>query len=208
MEKYKFIHIIFFFIGLAGSIISFSYIRSCWFWLSIAVIATFLYSAPKIPHPWFRALRKVALGKTIFLALVWMYVTTILPVIIAGNKWNTGIILFSVYRFFQVYALCIIFDYRDRADDKSSGIKSLITFLSEKSIGRLFAGSLLTATVAALLMLNYNYPVVDIVFLLIPCLITAILYNHARRNFADMFYYLVMDGLVALSAILMLVARI
>jgi 4-hydroxybenzoate polyprenyltransferase len=208
MEKYKIIHILFFFTGLAGSIVFFFYIRSQWLWLSVAALATFLYSAPKIPHPWFRVLRKVALGKTIFLALVWMYVTTMLPVIIAGNEWNSGIILFSVYRFFQVYALCIIFDYRDRADDKAAGIRSLITFLSEKGIARVFSGSLVIAAAAALLMLNYNYSIIDIVILLIPCTITALLYNHARRNFGDMFYYLIMDGLVALSAILMLVARI
>ena len=137
-----------------------------------------------------------------------MYVTTMLPVIIAGNAWDTGIILFSVYRFFQVYALCIIFDYRDRADDKAAGIRSLITLLSEKSISWLFACSLVIAAGAALMMLNYNYSGVDILVLLTPCIITAGLYNYARRNFGDMFYYLVMDGLVALSAILMLIARI
>ncbi len=50
-------------------------------------------------------------------------------------------------RFFLIYAICILFDYRDREYDKNVGIRSLITWLSDKSITRLFIVSLLLFTI-------------------------------------------------------------
>mgnify|MGYP000433305740 CR=1 FL=1 len=208
LKKNKIVHAFLFFIGLAGAGYFFYYLLSFWFWLLIAAIATFLYSAPKIPHPWFRALRKVAIGKTIFLAFIWMYVTTILPVIVSGHEWNGGFILFAISRFFLIYAIAILFDYRDRQDDKAAGVKSLITYLSEKSITRLFFFSIIVLTGTTLFMLCYDYSLLSAAILLIPGLITAALYNYARRNFRDMFYYFVLDGLLAFSALLMLIPGI
>ncbi len=205
LKKYRITHVILFIIGAAGSAIFFYYLLPYWFWLIVSAVITFLYSAPKIPHPYFRALRKVALGKTIFLAFVWMYVTTILPVIVAGNNWNGGITLFTLSRFFLIYSICILFDYRDRADDKAAGIRSMITYFSEKNIRNLFILSLLLFALFTISMLRYGYQPDEIILLLIPGIVVAALFNYARRNFDDMFYYFVLDGLMALSALLMLV---
>jgi 4-hydroxybenzoate polyprenyltransferase len=205
LKKYRYIHIVLFFVGLAGAGFFFYQLLPYWYWLLIAVFATFLYSAPKIPHPWFRLLRKVAIGKTIFLAFVWMYVTSVLPVVVTGASWNTAFVLFAISRFFLIYAICILFDYRDRQDDKAAGVKSLITYLGERSITLLFYFSVLVFFITTLLMLNEGFTLWLVLLLLIPGIITACLYNYARRNFGDMFYYLVLDGLMALSALLMLV---
>lgn len=208
LQRNRPVHLILFIIGLAGSAIFFFCLLSYWPWLLIAAIVTFLYSAPKIPHQYFRALRKVALGKTIFLAFVWMYVTTVLPIIVSGQTWTLPFTFFVFSRFFLIYAICILFDYRDRQDDKIAGIRSLITYLSEKGITYLFIFSLLLYGVVTLLLPAYGYSWSSIALLLVPGIITAGLYNYARRHFADMFYYFILDGLMALSAILMLVTRI
>ena len=100
LKKNRFIHAILFFAGLAGSAIYFFKLIEWWPWLLMSAVITFLYSAPKIPHPVFRSLRKVALGKTIFLAFVWMNVTTLLPLIISGQSWTTHFTLFVIGRFF------------------------------------------------------------------------------------------------------------
>ncbi len=208
LQKNRPVHLILFFTSLAGAAVSFFYLLPYWPWLLIAAIVTFLYSAPKISHPWFRALRKVALGKTIFLAFVWMYVTTILPVIVAEQSWNTGFILFAISRFFLIYSICILFDYRDRQDDKAAGIRSLITYLNEKGITVLFVISLGIFAASTLLLLRFAYSPVSIMILLIPGIITGALYNYAKRHFSDIFYYFVLDGLMAFSALLMLIASI
>ena len=208
LKNYRYVHVILFFAGLAGAIIFFLRLIDHWNWLVPAMLATFLYSAPKIPHPLFRMLREVAIGKTIFLAFIWMYVTTILPVIISGTGWSMTATLFAISRFFFVYCICILFDYRDRADDKAAGIRSLITFLSEKNITILFIFSMLIYAVSTVLLYNYGISMSNIILLLVPGFILALLYKYARHHFSDMLYYVVLDGLMALSAILMLVPRI
>jgi 4-hydroxybenzoate polyprenyltransferase len=204
LQRNRKFHVAFFFIGLAGSAIFFYFLLPHWPWLLLAATITFFYSAPKIPHRYFRALRLVAIGKTIFLAFAWMYVTTILPVIISGAEWNTGDTLFTISRFFLIYSICILFDYRDREDDKASGVRSLITYLNERSIAVLFMFSIVVFAASTLLLLKYDHKLVSVIALLIPGLITASLYNVARRNFSDIFFYLVLDGLMALSSILTL----
>jgi 1,4-dihydroxy-2-naphthoate octaprenyltransferase len=202
------LHLVLFVVGFIGSIIFFLYLIKYWPWLVFGAIITFLYSAPKIPDKHFRALRKIALGKTIFLALVWTYITTILPVIVSDNLWQPDFYLFTASRFFLIYAICILFDYRDRADDKAKGIRSLITYLNETGIRNLFAVSLFLFFVSTGLMLFYDYSLFTIFILLLPGIITASLYNHARKNLSDIFYYFILDGLMALSALLMLLIGI
>ncbi len=208
VKKFRYIHTILFFIGLAGSVVFFFNLIEWWYGLAISAIMTFLYSAPKIPHPLFRSLRKVALGKTIFLAMVWMNVTTLLPILISGGPWLNIYLLFVLHRFFLIYAICILFDYRDREDDKASGVRSLVTYLNEKGIFILFVVSLFIFTVSTIMMGKYGFSVLDIAILLLPGAITAALYNYSKKHFSDILYYFVLDGLMALSALLMMIPGI
>ncbi len=198
----------FLFAGLAGSVVFFFRLSAYWPWLLPAVVATFLYSAPKLPHPLFHRLRKVAIGKTIFLAFVWMYVTTVLPLIVSGQSWNISVTLYVISRYFFIYCICILFDFRDRADDRAEGVKSLITFLSEKNITRLYYFSWLVYVIATIALSGHHFSSRSITLLLLPGLVLAFIHHYARRHFSDLLYYVVLDGLMALSAILMLVAGI
>jgi 4-hydroxybenzoate polyprenyltransferase len=205
LSRNRNVHLVMFFVGFAGVVIFFFFLLPYWHWLLISALITFLYSAPKIPNKYFRSLRKIALGKTIFLAFVWMYVTTILPLLIEGQPWKEYFMLFIISRFFLIYAICILFDYRDREDDRNAGIRTLITYLSEKGITWLFIFSLLVFFVSTLALLYYDFSLIRVVILLLPGIITAAVYNYARKNFSDTLYYLVLDGLMALSAMLMLI---
>jgi 4-hydroxybenzoate polyprenyltransferase len=204
LNRNRNVHGILFFIGLAGAGICCLFLLDYWLWLLLSAFITFLYSAPKIPHPYFRQLRKVALGKTIFLALVWMHVTTILPLLISNQPWKPVFTLFAFSRFFLVYAICILFDYRDREYDRKVGIKSLITWLNETEINTLFVLSLLVFSVFVVWMLPFGQSFETVIILLMPGAITAALYRHARKKFSDILYYFVLDGLMALSALLSL----
>lgn len=204
LRKNRLVHRIFFIIGLAGVCITGFYLKAYWYWLLLSAVVTFLYSAPKLPHPWFKALRKVAIGKTIFLAFVWMYVTTLLPLLINNHLWQASFTFFALSRFFLIYAICILFDYRDKEYDRSIGIKSLITWLSYKNITRLFYLSLLLFLLFTAEMILFSYSPAAILVLLLPGIVTAILYRYASTHFSDMLFYFVLDGLMALSAILML----
>jgi 4-hydroxybenzoate polyprenyltransferase len=208
IHRYRSLHLYLFVIGLAGSAFFFLQLLDYWHWLLLSAGITFLYSAPKIPHPLFRSLRKVALGKTIFLAMVWMNVTSLLPLLISDQPWQTEFTIFAVSRFFLIYAICILFDYRDRQDDKASGIRSLITYLDEGGIRNLFIFSILVFVVTTIALYWHDQTLLSVGILLVPGLITAALYNYARKNFNDLFYYFVLDGLMAFSAILFLISSI
>jgi 4-hydroxybenzoate polyprenyltransferase len=201
-RHHKRLHIMLFFIGLAGAGWFFFYFWRHWFWLSVPVVLTFLYSAPKLPYAPFSWLRKVAIGKTLFLALVWLYVTTLAPIILGGHNWQPAYAYFACSRFFLVYAICIVFDYRDRENDRKDGIRSMITFFSERGVNVLFYGSLLAFLAATLALYFSGFSLLTIAFLLIPGFIVLALYRTAKRNFSDYLYYFVLDGLMMFSALL------
>lgn len=183
-------------------------LRAHWLPLSIGVIATFLYSAPKIPHKYFSLLAKIAIGKTLFLTFVWMYVTTALPVLIADTAWTTMHTLFCVSRFCLIYAICILFDYRDREADRAQGVKSMITWMSEKKILFVFSLSIALFVVSTVALYYGSVSVFTVVLLLIPGGIVLGLYNYARNHFDDYLYYFVLDGLMMFSSLLTLLFRI
>ncbi|MCG2616921.1 hypothetical protein LZZ85_21670 [Terrimonas sp. NA20] len=200
--RHRSTHLWLFISGTAGAAIYGIQLLEHWPWLLFAAAITFLYSAPKIPHPWFRLLRRIAIGKTIFLAGVWMFVTTILPLGISGEKWQPVFTLFCISRFFLIYAICILFDYRDREHDITLGIRSLITWMNEKSIDRLFFISVIIFLAASITLHYYDLPFSSIISIIIPGLITTLLYSYSKKHTSDMLYYFILDGLMCLSSIL------
>ncbi len=208
--KNKWLHLVLYFIGLIGAGFSFFYLRQHWFWIAFGAFVTFLYSAPKIPQKIFIGLRRIAIGKTIFLAFVWMYVTTVLPLLISDSPWQPGFIWLSCSRFFLIYAICILFDYRDREDDKSDGIRSMITYFNERGINNLFALSILMFTVFTTLLYTSNIGVglLETLLLLLPGGIVVAIYQYAKTHFSDYLYYFVLDGLMMLSGLLMIIIHI
>jgi 4-hydroxybenzoate polyprenyltransferase len=206
--RHKALHFVLYLTGVVGSAVYFFYLAHYFIALCFAAFLTFLYSAPKLPQRAFQRLQKIAVGKTLFLSFVWVYVTTVLPLIVAGAKWHPSFVLFTTGRFFLIYGICIIFDYRDRDDDKQHGIRSLITLLSEKGIDLLFWISMTGFFLSNLALAFYHYPAYYVFLLLIPGVITSALYKESKRNFSDDLYYIVLDGLMMFSGLLMFIFRI
>jgi 1,4-dihydroxy-2-naphthoate octaprenyltransferase len=206
--RHKQVHLVLYIAGLMGAAVFFIYIREHWFWIGVGAVVTFLYSAPKIPHPLFRRLKKIAIGKTFFLAFVWMYITTLLPMLISGERWQPEFTWFAFSRFFLIYAICILFDYRDREDDRQDDIKSMITYFNEHGINNLFALSLCLFVLFTLLLALSGFGWLKLVLLLAPGVIVALLYPYAKKHFSDYLYYFALDGLMMFSALLMLIFRI
>lgn len=158
--------------------------------LLMAGFLTFLYSAPKISVRPFSWLRRIAIGKTIYLALVWMYVTVVLPLHLQGSALTDTQILFAVNRFFFIYAICILFDFRDREADRRQNIRSMITTLTEPGIDRLFYGSVIVAIVTGMLMMP-AMGVAAALSLLFPVLVLILLYPSSKKKifrFPVLFY--------------------
>ncbi|MBV8253285.1 MAG: UbiA family prenyltransferase [Chitinophaga sp.] len=190
-------------IGAIGSAFFFWQLRVHWLELCGGAFLTFLYSAPKVPHPSLRWLSKIAVGKTLFLTFVWTYVTTVLPALIADHAATVPVILFTLHRFALVYAICILFDNRDLEEDKKAGIRSLITHLSTKNLLRVYFASLLLAAVTAGALSPYA-DTLAIVSLLLAVMATALITHKAWTDNSDYLYYFVLDGFMMLSAVIQL----
>ncbi len=179
-----------------------------WGWLIVTAVFTFLYSAPKLPVKPFGHLKKIAIGKTIFLAFAWTHITSILPAIFSETEWNASLELFAVNRFFLIYPICILFDYRDRNEDAKEGIRSMITHLSERGIDILFWGSLIVFIITNVLLYIYFISFFESIVLLIPAVILILLYNISKTNISDYLFYFILDGLMMLSGLLFLINKV
>ncbi len=202
-EKHKSYHLLLSIAGLTGAAISFLFIKEHWFFIGIAAILTFLYSAPKVSFTPFQWLKKIAIGKTIFLAMAWTYVTAVLPILIEGITVNEKAIFFCSGQFFLIYSICILFDFRDREDDKKEGIRSMITYFNERGIDILFAISIIVFFTLSISLKQAGIQWINIGLLLIPALLLMTIYKHAKRNFSDYLYYFVLDGLMMFSGLLL-----
>lgn len=170
-----------------------------WPWFGLAAFLTFLYSAPKIPVKLTGILREIAIGKTLFLTFVWTYVTTVLPIILGSERFYSTQLLFCLSRFFLIYAICILFDLRDRESDKAEGIRSLITYLSEQHVRWLFYVTLMCFAVCTLFL---NFSPLLLAALLLPGIITAFLYRRNLHQQSDYFFYFLLDGLMMGSGLI------
>jgi 4-hydroxybenzoate polyprenyltransferase len=186
-------------VGLLMATTACWFLKEHWFWLMMGVLLASLYTAPKIPGAISQWLKKMAIAKTIYLTLAWVYVTTILPLIITGVTIAPADIVFIVYRFFLIFAICILFDYRDRESDLHNGIKSLITYLSQKGNNLLYYFSIAMAFVAVWLPGYYFFGMLTGLFLAVPLLVLLWLFPQIKVVSNDYLYYFVLDGLMAVS---------
>jgi 4-hydroxybenzoate polyprenyltransferase len=200
------LHIILFGLGILGAAVCSFLLIEHWLWLGVTAFTTFLYSAPKIPYPPFNYLRKIAIGKTIFLSFAWAHVTALLPLVIRLPHYSNEGFLFVANRFLFIYAICILFDYRDVEEDRKAGIRSLITLLSERGIGMLFWSSLALFTLTSCLLVPWFGWIVS-ALLFLPAVILACIYSWSKKNFSDYLYYFILDGLMMLSAPLLLLFK-
>ena len=203
----KTLHLILIVVGAVGSIIFFIDLLYYVGWILLGAILTFLYTAPKFPGRLSATLKRIAIGKTLYLAFVWTYATAVLPVIISG-EWRMPAFLFCCSRFFLIYAICILFDYRDREQDKKEGIRSMITYFNEQGITAIYLLSLFLFFVCTILLYFYDFYWLTVVSILIPGILLMILYPYAKKHPSDYMYYLVLDGLMMFSALVSLLSTL
>lgn len=165
---------------------------------------TFMYTAPKIPVQPFLFIRKIAVLKTTYLTLVWVFTTSVLPVLVSGSPWKSGTTLFVVNRLFLIYPICVLFDYRDRTEDALEGIKNIATALSPRGLDYVFslcmAFNLLSAFLFQSVFQNWFYAISCI----IPALLLIFTYRISKNSKSDLWFYIYLDGLMALSGLIVI----
>ena len=200
------LHLVLAIIGGLGAAVCCILLLEHWVWLAVTAFFTFLYSAPMISHPLFIWLRRIAVGKTIYLAAAWTHVTAFLPLIIEVKSLSAVHVWYVVNRFFFLYAICIVFDRRDVESDRKAGIKSLITSFSAKGVDRLFWFSEAVVLISSIVLAQW-LALLDVLILFIPAMIMGLLYESSKKSKSDYLYYFLLDGLMALSAPILILAK-
>ena len=204
--RYRHIHLAIALCSLLASGYFAFHLLQQWVWLALTALFVFLYSAPKVPLAPFNRLKKVAYGKTVFLALAWMHVTTMLPMLIQKLEWQMPHYLFALNRFFLIYAICILFDLRDQEQDQKEGIKSMITQMGKAQVSVIYYGILIFWAITTI-WLAFYFTVGVVLALLLPGLMLLIGYKWLKRQQSHFVYYVLLDGLMVISYPLMLLFR-
>ncbi len=190
---------ILFFAGSSGAVYSAYLLLAHLPALLPLIILTFLYSSGKLPRGPFVFFRKYFIGKTIYLALMWSLVTVYLPVVISNAEWKVAHTLFLLNRFFFLFAVCILFDLRDKELDALQGIRSLITLLTRSSIKYIYFISLIISLITGACLIHSEYTVMELIILNFPVIAAALIYGYSTQTRSELWFYFVLDGFMMLS---------
>jgi hypothetical protein len=176
-----------------------------WIYFLPAALLTFIYTAPKLPFRPFTYLQHWAIAKTLYLSVLWTFVTAILPILA-----NVNVLLFKpihwifiLNRFLLIHAICILFDFRDRQEDQQNGIKSMITYASTKDLYFLFSCINIGFIITFWFLFQQNLSLSIVLSMIAPCLILLLTFQYSMRAQSDYWFYGMLDGLVLLSSIVL-----
>ncbi|MCC6865630.1 MAG: UbiA family prenyltransferase [Ignavibacteria bacterium] len=201
-KKYRLLLLLLLVLGSAGTIYSMFILKEHLLKLIPLIFLTFLYSSGKLPKGPFLYLRKYFFGKTIYLSIMWALVTVYLPLAFSNLQWDISSYLFFVNRFTMLFAICILFDLRDKEADTLIGIKSLITTLSYRGIKILFYTSLIISAACVVVLFTKGTGLTDTIIMLLPAVLSAAGYQYSLKTRSDLWFYLYLDGLMMLSGII------
>lgn len=167
------------------------------------VVATFLYTAPKIDYRPFRYLRRIAILKTTYLAFVWTFVTAVLPLLLTTTAWTTMMSLWALNRFIFIYCLCFWFDYRDRDDDGRSRWLTLVSMMTQQRALYVFYGLAGCFTISLAILYQQGMALRSIAEVGTPMLLLAGTAHFIPDWVSDYWYYAYLDSLLMLTGLLL-----
>ncbi len=159
-------------------------------------LATFLYTAPKIPFQPFVILRKIAIGKTVYLALVWTLTTIFLPLAEWEMEESPEVWLFFLNRLALILPICILFDSKDKESDLQQGLKNIVYSLTWKQTKVVVLFCLLVFFLSAWAFVWEDFEWRSFLQLAGPGLGLALLLPIHQQKPSDYYYYFWLDGLM------------
>ena len=119
-------------IGLLGTFYCLAYLPwKVWFSLIIPGILAIGYVLPILGNE-NKRLRDLHFIKIFLVALVWAWMTVILPQVYYGLDFDQEIVWLFIERFFFIFAITLPFDIRDLRVDRESNVKTLPAVLGVK----------------------------------------------------------------------------
>ena len=139
--------------------------------------------------------------KSLLLAVAWTMATALLPSRLPPDVWSPSFPLFVLQRFLLVYAVCLLFDHRDRDSDASAGMRTLPVRLSPTAFKLHLFAVVSAYTVAAVFeALSHRSGGPWLVSVATGVILASVI-PRALREKGGLFHYTVLDGLMALPSL-------
>jgi 4-hydroxybenzoate polyprenyltransferase len=143
----------------------------------------------------------------LLLCFVWASVTTWLPTLQWGKKFNHYEVEFLL-RFTLMMPLCIAFDIRDMRIDRQNRIFTLPNVIGLSNAYRLINLSLL-ALIALAIWQYARYPILHrLIGAFAIALLIKVIIHYSRRYNSDRYHLLAIDGVMILYALLIIVPQV
>ena len=170
----------------------------------VLALATFLYTAPKLPFQPFVFLRRLAFGKTIYLAAVWTITTVLLPLSEWDMLQSPYSWMFVIHRLLLILPICVLFDSKDKESDQQQGIKNIVYSLTWKETQWVIISCIFLYILSSYGLVFDDFNLRLFLQLALPGVGLAILLPLHEKKPSDYYYYLWLDGLMMGSGIFML----
>jgi len=173
-----------------------------------ALLLTILYAIPLLPVSFLKFTRKAGVLKTILLASTWTYVTVVIPLQKDYLLLSSADFFIISRRFLFMLMLCIIFDNRDKDQDKIRGLRSLATDLKQ-SILRIFIYCIfLLLFISNFFFSNYGFTLPQSIAMQVSTIALLVVYFYSTKKQGYLFYYFFVDGMMLFSALATYIAGI
>lgn len=190
------------FIGFMGSLICFFYLsRPVQIALLIPAIVSLAYVIPVLGTN--RRLRDVNHIKIFMVAIVWAWVTVLLPGLEYGKNIDLNLIAMFIERALFIFAITLPFDVRDLKVDAHSDVKTIPAQIGTANAKHLAAASLILAFLIALFLYRngiYTSPVLTGLVLSYVSTTLLVYLSDPKRH--DYFYSGLMDGTMVFQFLL------
>ncbi len=172
------------------------------------VFFTFVYTAPKINYKPFILLRQIVVGKTLYLSLVICYTISLLPALLYNASIDMALLLYCLTRLLVIYAICLLFDYRDKGFQEQ---KKIFTSLAEwpapkvhTYIMAVLGVAIICSFINSKLMPAQHAPTL-ILQTAIAAILILVLTKKALHSKNDYLYYGALDGLLGVQILALLI---
>jgi len=145
-------------------------------------------------------LRDINFLKIFLIAIVWAYVTVLLPILEFGVEWNEQVIGLLAERLLFIFVITLPFDIRDWEIDKHNEVKTIPALIGVAATIRLAIALL----VVWLLICWWVYPMAMAVGITLTAVFTAYLLWMTPKQQHDYFFTALVDGTMIIQATLVI----
>lgn len=157
--------------------------------LSLAYVLPFLSGK--------RRLRDLNFIKIFLVAIVWAWVSVLLPYLELGKPLDSSLIFMALERAFFVFAITLPFDIRDMEVDAHNDVKTIPARIGARKSKYLAAGLMAVSMFFVLLNTYMHFYSLWTAFgLLISAFITVFVINYSDRTEEDYFFTGLVDGMM------------